>query len=281
MADLPIFTVVGVGEMAEAMVRFALDAGWPRDRLILTHHRAERRAELMARYGGRVEADNLAAVQRRRGDRRRRAAPAVRRALERDPASAARGSAADLDCRRAGPALVGAAPARRHAGRSCRAAARQPRPDREQFSVQQFRRHRTAARLDRALFEPVGKRLVWLPDELLEAVTAIGPGITPHVVLLVDTLIKFGIEQGVPADLAREVVYEGLSAAAERISGSGLAPDEMIQAIATPGGLTQAALNTLEKAGRARGLSGGHPGQVRPLDGAARRSTAPTPLAGV
>ncbi|MBM3523318.1 MAG: hypothetical protein FJX57_10205, partial [Alphaproteobacteria bacterium] len=61
---LPAVAFIGVGTMAEAMVDKAIAGGWPRDRLILTHRRAERRQALAKRFGGSIEEDNLAAAKR-------------------------------------------------------------------------------------------------------------------------------------------------------------------------------------------------------------------------
>ena len=45
-AKFPAVAFIGVGNMAEEMVNAAVNSGWPRHRLFLTHRRPERRAEL-------------------------------------------------------------------------------------------------------------------------------------------------------------------------------------------------------------------------------------------
>ncbi len=59
----PVAAFIGVGTMMETLIGHAAASGWPRERLLATHHRAERRAELTARHGVPAGADNAAAAR--------------------------------------------------------------------------------------------------------------------------------------------------------------------------------------------------------------------------
>jgi pyrroline-5-carboxylate reductase len=60
--ELPTVAFIGVGTMMEAMVDKAIDGGWPRQRLLLTHRRPERREELAKRFGASVSGENFETV---------------------------------------------------------------------------------------------------------------------------------------------------------------------------------------------------------------------------
>src|SRR5262245_52640531 len=60
--QLPTVAFIGVGTMMEAMVDKAIQGGWPREQLLLTHRRPERRAELAKRFGTSVNGENLETV---------------------------------------------------------------------------------------------------------------------------------------------------------------------------------------------------------------------------
>jgi pyrroline-5-carboxylate reductase len=257
MHRFPTIAIIGVGEMGEAIVHFALEGGWPRDRLILTHHRAERRAELEDRYGGTVTSENAASARNSkvvlvsvRPQQFAGVLEQLRPALCTEHLLISVAAALDIPWleRRLleGIGIVRAGP---------------PPASRVKAGLAFLTANQAATAAQREvakqLFAPMCRRILWMPDELIDAVSAIGPGITPFSSLMVKTLIEVGIEQGVPADLAREVAYEGLLAAGQLILGGGFEPDELLSTIATHEGLAQAALRTMEEYGVPEGIRAG------------------------
>jgi pyrroline-5-carboxylate reductase len=97
------------------------------------------------------------------------------------------------------------------------------------------------------LFQSTCERILWLPDEYVDAATGIGPAITPYSCLIMKALLQAGIDQGLPESLVLEVAHEGLVAAGRMIRDSGYSPDEIINMVATREGLTWASLHTMQK----------------------------------
>ncbi|CAB1128240.1 Pyrroline-5-carboxylate reductase [Candidatus Hydrogenisulfobacillus filiaventi] len=98
----------------------------------------------------------------------------------------------------------------------------------------------------RRLFAPLGY-LAEVPEEQLDAVTALSGSGPAYLYLVIDALVRAGTALGLPADLAREL-------AARTVRGAGsmaLAypdrpPARLIAEVASPGGTTEAALRVLE-----------------------------------
>jgi pyrroline-5-carboxylate reductase len=257
MQEVPVIAVIGVGTMSEAIVRLALEDGWPRDKFVLTHRRSERRAELERRYGGAVESDNVAAAQKGdavlvsvRPQQFERMLDELQPALDSDQFFISIAAALDIPWLERhlpkGMAVIRAVPPPTswiRAGLGFLSA-----------NVEATEQQRQVAE---RLFQPTCERILWLPDELVDAATGIGPAVTPYSCLIIQALIQAGIDQGVPEDLAREVAYEGLLAAGRMICQGGYTPDEIIRMVATPEGLTWASLHTMEKYGVPEGIRAG------------------------
>ncbi len=89
--------------------------------------------------------------------------------------------------------------------------------------------------------------LVELPDEEIDAATAVMSCSPAYVALLAEALATAGVAEGLDADLSRRLV-------AETISGTGQLlrerePAELRRRVAPPGGATEAGLEALESAG--------------------------------
>ena len=112
-----------------------------------------------------------------------------------------------------------------------------------------------AAGRDRAqaLLGAVGET-VWIDDEaLMDAVTAVSGSGPAYVFLLAEAMEDAARAQGLPADAARALVLQTLLGAARMLTASGEAPAELRRRVTSPGGTTQAAVETFETGGL-RGL---------------------------
>lgn len=246
---LPTVAFIGVGTMMEAMVDKAIEGGWPRSKLLLTHRRAERRQELADRFSTQVDEDNLAAV---------RAADMVVlgvRPQEMDelietlkPAfnakqtllSIAAGLTVDWLKERipAGMTVVRVTPpptAWISAGATLLSGGEGlGEAEKEQI-------HR--------LVKATCERTQWIPDELMEPVTGVALAFTPYICFLIQTLTDVGVEQGGERCFIREMIMEGMYATARLMHDGKLTPEQVIEMVATREGLTWSALHTLEAYG--------------------------------
>lgn len=249
MAEVPSLAVVGVGTMAEAVVGLAIEKGWPRDRFILTHRRADRRRELEAKLGGPVEAENVAAVARAdavllgvRPQEFEGVLDSLRPALRPDQLFISIAAALDI------PWLEGHLPPGIAVIRAV------PPPTswiRAGYGFLSGNRAAGPAQREAAerLFINTCAKLRWLPDELVDAATAIGPALTPYTCLMVDSAVAAGIELGIPPDLARDLAHAGIEATGRMIRGGGYTTAQIIDMIATREGLTWSSLHTMEREG--------------------------------
>ena len=251
---LPAVAFVGVGTMMEAMVDKAIEGGWLRDRLLLTHRRADRRAELAKRFGIPVTEDNLAAVRAADmvvlGVRPQEMADVIE-ALR--PGFSARQTllsiAAGLTVEwlaarlpegmtivRVTPpptAWVGAGVTLLSGGEGLGDAARG-------YIVR--------------LVQSTCERTQWVPDDLMEPITGVALALTPYTCALLKTLIATGIEQGCDESFIRNMVMEGLYATARLLRDGKLTPEQVIDMVATREGLTWSSLHTMEAYGVFRGI---------------------------
>ncbi|MCL6618756.1 MAG: pyrroline-5-carboxylate reductase [Thermomonas hydrothermalis] len=100
-----------------------------------------------------------------------------------------------------------------------------------------------------ALLAAVGKT-VWLDDEaLMDAVTAVSGSGPAYVFLLAEAMIDAAIAEGLPPDAARTLVLHTLLGAARMLTESGTDAAELRRRVTSPGGTTQAAIETFESGG--------------------------------
>jgi pyrroline-5-carboxylate reductase len=257
MTDRPTIGIIGVGTMLEAVVDQALRDGWPREKFVLTHRRAERRAELAARFGGAVESDNVAAAGRSDvimlGVRPQEFAGVIG---ELSPAM------------RAGQLFISIAAAldvpwlKRHLPPGVAVVRAVPPPTswiKAGLGFLSCSDDATSAHRELAttLFQPTCEEILWLEDRHVDLATSVGPALTPYTCLIVEQMLKLGLDDGLPPDLGKRVVLEGIAAAGRMIRDSGYTPREIIDMVATREGLTRASLHTMEKRGVPRGVYDG------------------------
>jgi pyrroline-5-carboxylate reductase len=248
---------IGVGTMAEAMADCALAAGWPRDRLLMTHRRAERREELEKRFGCKVDDDNVAAARR---------ADIVVLAVR--PQEFDEVLKTLRDGLRPGQMFISIA-----AGLTVEwLEPRVPRgitvvrvtPPPTAWIKAGVTLVSSAAKLsdaDRLVVEQLVaktcERVEWIPDALMEPITGVALGLTPYTCLFMRTLIETGIEQGIDPVFVRKMVIDGLWATARMLHDGGVTPEEVIDMVATREGLTWSALHTMEAHGVPKGIRAG------------------------
>ena len=104
---------------------------------------------------------------------------------------------------------------------------------------------KTRVEIARLIFLSVGKAIVIEDEDLLDAITAVSGTGPAYFFLLMDEMIRTGIELGLPEDVARDLVLQtgkGATLLAEKTAGEGESPAQLVKRVATPGGTTEAAL---------------------------------------
>jgi len=98
----------------------------------------------------------------------------------------------------------------------------------------------------RLIFLSVGEAIVLDDEDLLDTVTAVSGSGPAYFFLLMQEMIKAGIELGLTDDDARQLVLQtakGAALLAEKAAADGDMPDQLAARVATPGGTTEAAFN--------------------------------------
>ena len=100
-----------------------------------------------------------------------------------------------------------------------------------------------------SLLASAGKT-VWIDDEVkMDAVTATSGSGPAYVFLLAEAMQAAAEAEGLPAEAARTLVLETVLGAARMLTESGEPAGELRRRVTSPGGTTQAAVETLEAGG--------------------------------
>lgn len=112
-------------------------------------------------------------------------------------------------------------------------------------------RHATVAdeRLGLRLLRAVGQAVAAQDERLLDAVTGLSGSGPAYVYLFAEGLIAGGINAGLPAPLATQLVLQTLTGAAAMLQETGESPEALRAMVASPGGTTLAGLTELEARG--------------------------------
>ena len=93
-------------------------------------------------------------------------------------------------------------------------------------------------------------KTVWLADEaLMDAVTGTSGSGPAYAFLLAEAMEDAAVAEGLPPGAARTLVQQTLLGAARMLVESGEAPAELRRRVTSPGGTTQAAIETFEAGG--------------------------------
>jgi pyrroline-5-carboxylate reductase len=91
---------------------------------------------------------------------------------------------------------------------------------------------------------------VWIDDEvLMDAVTGVSGSGPAYVFLLAEAMQAAGEAQGLPADTARRLAVQTVMGAARMLVETGEPADVLRKRVTSPGGTTQAAIETFEAGG--------------------------------
>lgn len=99
-----------------------------------------------------------------------------------------------------------------------------------------------------AIFSSVGKAVVVEDEDLIDAVTAVSGSGPAYYFLLMEEMIKAGVELGLPEDVAKDLVLQtakGAGLLAVEADKNGESPAELRRKVTSPGGTTEAALKVL------------------------------------
>ncbi|MGI6220371.1 MAG: pyrroline-5-carboxylate reductase [Coriobacteriales bacterium] len=107
-----------------------------------------------------------------------------------------------------------------------------------------------------ALFELMGKAVV-VDEPLQDAVVALSGSGPAYFALVCRELAAAGEELGLPADLARELAIQTMVGTGALLTETGQSPEELIDAVSSPGGTTIAALDAMRAAGLPEALHEG------------------------
>ena len=100
-----------------------------------------------------------------------------------------------------------------------------------------------------ALLSSAGET-VWIADEaLMDAVTATSGSGPAYVFLLAEAMEDAAKRQGLPDDTARTLALQTILGAARMLTESDVPPAELRRRVTSPGGTTQAAIETFEAGG--------------------------------
>ncbi|HEY3318813.1 MAG TPA: pyrroline-5-carboxylate reductase [Coriobacteriia bacterium] len=114
----------------------------------------------------------------------------------------------------------------------------------------------------RSLFAALGKAIV-LEERYQDAAAAISGSGPAYVALFVDALARAGVRQGLPRDVAQTLAVQTLRGTAELIETTGQHPEQLVDAVSSPGGTTIAALEALEAGGFRSAVASGVSAAVR------------------
>lgn len=106
----------------------------------------------------------------------------------------------------------------------------------------------------RGMFGALGKALV-LDERYQDAATAISGSGPAYVALFIDALARAGVRHGLTRDTAQLLAMQTLRGTVELIERTGMHPEELIDAVSSPGGTTIAAIEALETEGMRASVS--------------------------
>ncbi len=251
-----VVAVVGVGKIGELLLSGLLRSGWPVERLLATARRAERAAELSARYGIRM-VDVATAV---------READVLAIAVKPQDAAALMddlGPLVDV-VRQSGPGTGGSGPlvvslcaglptsffaARLPAGVPVvRVMTNTPALVDEAMTAISAGPSATGTHLDLAeqMFAPLG-RTIRVPEAQQDAVTALSGSGPAYFFYLVEAMTDAGILLGLPRQVAHDLIVQTAIGSAIMLRDSGEHPVTLREAVTSPAGTTINAIRELEK----------------------------------
>ncbi len=239
---------VGAGNMAEALIKGLLGAGWTADAIVGTGRRPERLDHLYRTYGIRTTTDNVAAV----ADADIVVLAVKPQAMNKMLDLVAPGiDHAKLVISVAAGVPIAALQRKLGSGaRIVRAMPNTPALVGEGATAVSGGEHATDEDLAtaKALFDAVGKTVV-VDEGLLDAVTGLSGSGPAYVFLVIEALSDAGVKVGLPRYTAQALAAQTVLGAAKLLLETGLHPGQLKDQVTSPGGTAIAGLHTLEAGG--------------------------------
>jgi pyrroline-5-carboxylate reductase len=244
---------VGAGSMAEAMLRGITGSGLlpPESITITNRNNAERLRELAGRYGVRTafsQEDKLEALAR--------ADVVVLGMKPKDAAEALAALKTHLEARHLVVSVIAGlsiGTIQKLLGRKQPVARAMPNTS-SQIGLGAtgiaFSEEAGAADRERALalFRAIGIAAE-VDERLLDAVTAVSGSGPAYIYLMMEAMMDAASRFGLSPETARELIVQTVRGAAEMVRLTGEEPTELRRRVTSPGGTTQAAIETLERLG--------------------------------
>lgn len=98
------------------------------------------------------------------------------------------------------------------------------------------------------LFAALGDAVV-VDERHQDAAAAISGSGPAYVATFIDALARAGVRQGLPRDVAQSLAVATVAGTAELLTRTGMHPEELVDAVCSPGGTTIAALEAFESGG--------------------------------
>lgn len=108
-----------------------------------------------------------------------------------------------------------------------------------------------------ALFGEAGETVV-VEERLMEAATSLGSCGTAFAMRYIRAAMEAGVEMGLYPEQARQIAAQTVKGAAELLLKGSLHPEEEIDKVTTPGGITIKGLNRMEACGFSNAVIEGH-----------------------
>jgi pyrroline-5-carboxylate reductase len=238
--------ILGGGRIGEALIAGLLTSGWTD--VVVTCRREERAAELRARYGVEATTANAEAI--------RGAALVVVAVKPQDIDALLEEIGSLLVPEQTVLSIAAAIPTRQIEARVAdgvpvvRAMPNSPSMVHEGMAglcAGAHAREEHLALAEEALAH-LG-RVVRVPEEAMDAVTALSGSGPAYFALLAEAMIEAGILLGVPRETSTTLVIQTMLGTAKQLRDQGIHPVELREAVTSPGGTTIAAIRELEQAG--------------------------------
>lgn len=241
--------VLGCGKMGEALVAGVLATGWraPKD-IFVTARREERLDELAERHGVEVTPDNSVAVAG--------AEVIVLAVKPQDTETLLSDISAHVTPDQTVLSVIAAIPTSLIEGRLgssvpvVRAMPNTPSMVHEGMAGIAAGRHADEVhlKLAREVLEHVG-RVVTVPENYLDAVTAISGSGPAYFALLAEAMIEAGILLGLSREISTQLVVQTMLGSAKLLRDEKMHPVELREMVTSPGGTTIRAIRVLEQSG--------------------------------
>ena len=241
--------ILGGGKIGESLLSGLLSAGWRKpEEIVVTGRRQERIDELAERYGVEATLSNADAVAR--------ASFIVIAVKPQDFAVLLGEIGALLSPEQTVLSVAAAIPTasiERHLGSDVpvvRSMPNAPSVVHEGIAGMCAGRHAGREHLDRAgtVLRAVGD-VVEVPEEHMDAITAVSGSGRAYYALLAEAMIEAGILLGLSREISTRLVVQTMLGTARLLRDEQMHPVELREAVTSPGGTTIRAIRELEQAG--------------------------------